>query len=166
MLKETPWWSSGYDSMVPLNGTQIQYLVGELRSCKLCGAARFFKKLKKRTKKIMLNISSYNWVSLSWFDFGKKASNIFALKYYATSPMTQKQRMCLQCRRCRSHGLEPRVGRSFGGRQCNPFQYSCLENPMDTGAWLAIVHRVPKSQTLLKHQSNSTIINYRHSVIH
>jgi len=31
----------------------------------------------------------------------------------------------------------------------NPLQYSCLENPMDRGAWRATVHRVPKSQTRL-----------------
>ena len=29
----------------------------------------------------------------------------------------------------------------------NPFQNSCLENPMDRGAWWAVVHRVVKSQT-------------------
>ena len=29
----------------------------------------------------------------------------------------------------------------------NPFQYSCLENPMDRGAWWATVHGVAKSQT-------------------
>ena len=29
----------------------------------------------------------------------------------------------------------------------HPLQYSCLENPMDRGAWRATVHRVPKSQT-------------------
>ena len=32
----------------------------------------------------------------------------------------------------------------------NPFQYSCLENLMDKGAWLAIVHRVTKIQTQLR----------------
>ena len=32
----------------------------------------------------------------------------------------------------------------------NPLQYSCLENPIDRGAWWAIVHRVTKSQTRLK----------------
>ena len=32
----------------------------------------------------------------------------------------------------------------------NPLQYSCLENPMDRGAWWAMVHRVAKSQTRLK----------------
>ena len=31
----------------------------------------------------------------------------------------------------------------------NPLQYSCLENPMDGGAWLATVHEVAKSQTWL-----------------
>ena len=41
-------------------------------------------------------------------------------------------------------------GRSPGGGHGNPLQYSCLENPMDRGAWWAIVHRVAKSQTLLK----------------
>ena len=32
----------------------------------------------------------------------------------------------------------------------NPLQYSCLENPMDKGAWWATVHSVGKSQTPLK----------------
>ena len=40
--------------------------------------------------------------------------------------------------------------RSPGGAYGNLFQYSCLENPMDRGAWQAIVHRVAKSQTQLK----------------
>ena len=33
------------------------------------------------------------------------------------------------------------------GESGTPLQYSCLENPMDSGAWWAIVHRVAKSQT-------------------
>ena len=41
-------------------------------------------------------------------------------------------------------------GRSPGGGNCNPLQYSCLENAMDRGAWWATVHRVSKSQTRLK----------------
>ena len=35
----------------------------------------------------------------------------------------------------------------------NPFQYSCLENPMDRGAWWAAVHRVAQSRTRLKRLS-------------
>ena len=38
-------------------------------------------------------------------------------------------------------------GRSPGGGQGNPFQYSCLENPMDRGFWWATIHKVAKSQT-------------------
>ena len=36
---------------------------------------------------------------------------------------------------------------SFGEGNGNPLQYSCLENPMDRGAWWAAVHEVAKSQT-------------------
>ena len=46
--------------------------------------------------------------------------------------------------------LIPGLGRSPGGGHGNTVQYSCLENPMDRGAWWAIVHRVTKSQTQLK----------------
>ena len=38
-------------------------------------------------------------------------------------------------------------GRSRGGGHGNPLQYSCLENPMDRGAWWATVHGVAKSRT-------------------
>ena len=41
-------------------------------------------------------------------------------------------------------------GRSPGRGNGNPLQYSCLENPMDRGAWQAIVHRVTKCQSQLK----------------
>ena len=41
------------------------------------------------------------------------------------------------------------LGRSPGEGSGNPLQYSCLENPMDRGAWKATVQRVAKSQTRL-----------------
>ena len=47
-------------------------------------------------------------------------------------------------------GSIPRSGRSPGEGNGNPLQYSCLENPMDRGAWQATVHQVAKSQTRLK----------------
>ena len=50
----------------------------------------------------------------------------------------------------RDAGLIPGLRRSPGAGHGNPFQYSCLENPMDRGAWQAAVHRVTKSQTQLK----------------
>ena len=47
----------------------------------------------------------------------------------------------------REAGLIPGSGRSSGGGNGKPFQYSSLENAMDRGAWWATVHRVAKSQT-------------------
>ena len=44
-------------------------------------------------------------------------------------------------------GLISGSGKSPGGGHGNPLQCSCLENPMDRGAWWAIVHGVAKSQT-------------------
>ena len=44
----------------------------------------------------------------------------------------------------------PALGRSPGGEHGNPLQYSCLEKPMDRGAWWATVHGVTKSRTGLK----------------
>ena len=53
----------------------------------------------------------------------------------------------------RDAGSIPGWGRSLGGGHGNPFQYSYLENPMDRGAWWAIVHRVARSWTQLKQLS-------------
>ena len=50
----------------------------------------------------------------------------------------------------RHAGSIPGSGRSPGGGHGNPVQYSCLENPMDRGAWWATVHSVAKSWTRLK----------------
>ena len=46
-------------------------------------------------------------------------------------------------------GSIPGSGRSPGEGNGNLLQYCCLENPMDRGAWWAIVHGVAKSQTRL-----------------
>ena len=52
--------------------------------------------------------------------------------------------------RLKRHRFDPWIGRSPGGEHGNPLQYSCLENPMDRGAWQAAVHRVTQGQTQLK----------------
>ena len=44
-------------------------------------------------------------------------------------------------------GLIPGLGRSSGGGNGNPLQYSCLENLMDREAWRATVHRVTELDT-------------------
>ena len=54
-------------------------------------------------------------------------------------------------------GWIPGLGRSPGGRPANPFQYSCLENPMNREAWQATFHVVAKSQTGLSTSQKHTI---------
>jgi len=50
----------------------------------------------------------------------------------------------------REVGTIPGSGRSSGEGNGNSLQYSCLEKPMDRGAWQATVYGVTKSQTQLK----------------
>ena len=50
------------------------------------------------------------------------------------------------------------LGRSPEGRHGNPLQYSCLENPMDRGAWRARADRVARSGTRLKRLSTQALM--------
>ena len=59
-------------------------------------------------------------------------------------------------------GSIPRLRRFPGEGNGNPLQYSCLENPIDGGAWWATVHGVAKSQTQL---SNSLSLFFSDSVV-
>ena len=54
-----------------------------------------------------------------------------------------KESAC-QCTRRKRCGFNPWVGKIPWGSHGNPHQYSCLENPLDRGAWWATVHRVAK----------------------
>ena len=66
----------------------------------------------------------------------------------------------------RDSGLIPWLERSPSRRHGNPLQYSCLENPMNKGAWQATVHRVAKSQTQLKWLSIHTPqLQFRRSLV-
>ena len=49
----------------------------------------------------------------------------------------------------------PGSGRSPGGGNGNPLQYSCLGNPMDRGAWRAIVHGVAKASYVTERLNNT-----------
>jgi len=52
-------------------------------------------------------------------------------------------------------GSIPGLGRSPGGGNGNPLQYSCLGNPMDRGAWQATVHGVTNATEQLNNSNNS-----------
>ena len=70
-------------------------------------------------------------------------------KYLVLSGGTSGKELPCQCRRCKRYRFHPWVRKIPWRRHGNTLQYSCLENPMDRGAWRATVHRVAKSQTWL-----------------
>ena len=53
----------------------------------------------------------------------------------------------------------PRLGRSLGGGHDNPLQYSCLENPVDRGAWRSAIHEVKKESDTTKAIEHAHIIS-------
>ena len=72
-------------------------------------------------------------------------STILRRKFFSTQPSWGSPGSSVGKESTRSAGdlgLIPGSGRSLGGGNGKPPQYSCLENPMDRGAWRAIVHEV------------------------
>ena len=64
-----------------------------------------------------------------------------------TNKQTTKKNLPANAGDARDVSSLPSWGRSSEGRNDNPFQYSCLENPLDRRAWSATVHEVTKSWT-------------------
>ena len=65
----------------------------------------------------------------------------------------------------RNPGSIPGLGRSSGEGNGTPLQYSCLENPMDGGAWWATVHGVAKSRTRLNGFTFTFVLFYAHASV-
>ena len=83
------------------------------------------------------------------------------VSHYYYSQVVEWQRICLPMQGdARDAGLIPGTGRSPGEGNGNPLQYSCLENPMNRGAWRATVYSVTGSDTT-EHTRTNTIINRR-----
>ena len=92
---------------------------------------------------------------LNWFPFlPGKLSHIhqpflylgLAIQQFCASPLVLLKKLPINAGDVRDVGLIPGLERPPGGGHGNPVQYSYLENPMDRGAWRAIVHRVTESQ--------------------
>ena len=104
---------------------------------------------------IWISFSVYSWEWRIWAPASK--TDPYALKHKTLRPAefthtggaSGKEPFC-QWRDIRDTGLIPGSGRCPGGRNGNPLQYSCLENPTDRKDWRATVHRVAKSWTRLK----------------
>ena len=89
------------------------------------------------------------WLQWRYTDIDITDTDIFQLSWWLSS----KESVCT----AGDLGLIPGSGRSPEGRHGNPLQYSYLENPMDGGAWQAVVHWVAQSQTRLKQLSSNNI---------
>ena len=111
-----------------MQGAQIPSLVRELRSHKPVGA---WPELK------------CNWFTMCYISAIQQSDSVTRTDFfhilfrYGLSQDTEYSSLCYI------------VGPCFGEDSGTPLQYSCLENPMDRGAWLATVHGVTKSQTRL-----------------
>ena len=114
--------------MLPLQNAWVQSLVKELRSHKLCSAAKND------------NGSSNN----------NNDNTSYLMQLCASQVVLVVKNPPASAGDIRDTGSVPVSRRSPGRGNTNPFQYSCLENPMDKGAWQATVHRVAKSQTQLE----------------
>ena len=76
---------------------------------------------------------------------------IFKVDMYGTSQVVLVvKNLSANARDIRDTGLIHGLRRSPGGGHGNPLQYSCLENPVDRGAWKATVHGVAESWTRMK----------------
>ena len=97
------------------------------------------------------------WTSLfsSFINFKQRIYHGVDITHWDFQRYSGKESTC-QFRRCK---LIPGLGKSPGGGNGNPIQYSCLENPLARGAWWATVHRVSESWTWL---SNWTYIYIYH----
>ena len=89
----------------------------------------------------LFRIFSWSPPSVSWLEPGHLLSFLGAL--VVKNPPANTGNI-------RDMSLVPGSGRSPGRGHGNPLQDSCLENPMDRGAWWAAVHGITKSQTQLK----------------
>ena len=116
-----------------------------------------------------------SWTVFTWVSEKSQTQHVWGAQYFLANCYTQLSRsnlvvppvfpglpwwlrglnVCLHCGKPR---FNPWVGKILWWRKWQPTQYSCLENPMDRGAWEAAVHRVRKSWTWL---SNFTFRPHR-----
>ena len=89
-----------------------------------------------------------NPLQCSWLENPRDGGAWWAAVYGVAQSRTRLKR--LSSSSSRRSGFDPWVWKIPWRRAWQPLQCSCLENPMDRGAWQATVHRVTESQTQLK----------------
>ena len=118
---------------------------------------QIFQCLAPKNKEILLH--HYNIIRLRTFTISTILSNLHSHSKFSNcsyntlwafpSGSVGKESAC-NAGEARDMGLISGSGRSPGEGHSNPLQCSCLENPLDRGAWWATVHRVTKSGTGMK----------------
>jgi len=86
------------------------------------------------------------------------SSNLLAPQFLGFPSDASGKELTCHAGDLRDAGSIPGLGRSPRGGYGNPLQYSCLDHPMDRGAWQAIVHRVAQSWTRLKRLSRHAVL--------
>ena len=107
-------------------------------SCKILHIYAYSSWVGSRQKWETVKRSIHMWWSMAYYPAKKK-------QYWFSGGSDGKESAC----NAGDHSSISGLGRSPGEGNGNPFQYSCLEDPMDGGAWQATVHGVTKSQTQL-----------------
>ena len=98
--------------------------------------------------------------TIKWLDNNNNKSYIYTSFYFwASLVVLVVKNLAANEGDARNSGFIPGSGRSPGEVSGNPLQYSCLENPMDRGAWQSTVHGVTESQTWLKGLSTHAGMN-------
>ena len=99
--------------------------------------------------KIATSNFSVNWAAI-WLLLGASQAELVV------------ENLSANARDIKDESSIPRYRGSPGGRHGNPLQYSCLENPMDSGAWQAMVHRVTMILKQLSTQSGWLVLRLTH----
>ena len=107
----------------------------------------------KQTCPLIPTVNQSKMLFLVLCTLGKNTFSLITSHFYWTMTSTPRLPLCLSDKESTCDagdvGSISRSGRFLGKGNSNPLQYSCLENPMDRGAWQVIVHAVAKSGTQL-----------------
>ena len=97
----------------------------------------------------MLSLSGINQVAenIIWKKIAQKHNHFVNMTGSVLPNWCCNKESIWQCKTHKRRRFAPWVGRSPGVVNGNPLQYSCLENPVERGAWWATVHGVTKSNT-------------------
>ena len=115
---------------------------------------------RTRMPGVLQSMVSQRVGTIKWLDNNNNKSYIYTSFYFGASLVVLVvKNLAANEGDARNSGFIPGSGRSPGEVSGNPLQYSCLENPMDRGAWQSTVHGVTESQTWLKGLSTHAGMN-------